>query len=193
MDSSPERFNSMVNARCVARRAMVVVLLLAVTGAGRAAAETHVRPNTVLPGTMLIDPDLQRSVDAMLEQSPTFRQQYERIAATPKLIITARVDIKVTHRTFRARSHIRRYDSGLIVVAMEIAPDAVRPEWIAHEFEHVLEQLDGVDVASLALRRRPGIWYSSGEMVETVRAMKAGHLVRDEMRARRNRSDKFVE
>ena len=179
----------MVNARCVVRRALesalVVALLLVVPRVSRAGAETPVHSELVLPGTMLIDPELHRSVEAMLKQSPTFRQQYERIAATPKLIVSARIDIKVTHKTFRARSCIRRYDSGLIVVSMEIAPDAVRPEWIAHEFEHILEQLDGIDVAALALRRRPGIWFSSGEMVETVRPTKAGHLVRDEMRARK--------
>src|SRR5262245_51723588 len=108
----------MVNARCLVLRAVVVVLLLVAAGASRAAAETHVRPGLVLPGTMLIDPELRRSVEAMWEQSPTFRQQYERIAATPKLIISARVDIKVTHKTFRARSYIRRYNTGLIVVSM---------------------------------------------------------------------------
>jgi hypothetical protein len=167
--------------------------MLMVAGVANATAETYGRPSPARCGTILLDPELQSSVEAMLQQSPTFRQQYERIAAAPKLIITARIDIKVTHKTFRARSHIRRYDSGLIVVAIEIAPDAVQPEWIAHEFEHILEQLDGIDVAALAVRRRPGTWFTSGDMVETVRATRAGHLVRDEMRARRDRSDKFVE
>jgi hypothetical protein len=183
----------MVNAGCVVRSSLVVVSLLLMAGLGRAGAETHVRAVAAQTGTILLDPELQPAVEAMLQQSPTFRQQYERIASAPKLIITARVDIKVVHRSFRARSHIRRYDSGLIVVTMEIAPDAVNPEWIAHEFEHILEQLDGVNVAAQALQRRSGSWYSTGEMVETSRAMKAGRVVRDEMRGRRDRSDNFVE
>jgi hypothetical protein len=182
----------MVNPGCVIYRNLLVVwLLLAATAPTW--AESHGRAVAIQPDTMLIDAALRPSVEAMLQRSPTFRQQFERIASTPKVIICARIDISVAHKSFRARSHIRRYDSGLIVVSMSIAPDAVRPEWIAHEFEHVLEQLDGINVAALAVSRRPGIWFSSGEMVETARAMKAGHVVRDEMRARRIRSDKFVQ
>jgi hypothetical protein len=182
----------MVTAAPALRRGLTLVLWL-VAGASRPAAETFLRPGEVVAGTILIARELQPSVEAMLQRSPTFRRQYERIIAAPRLIITARIDFAVMHRTFRARSCIRRYDSGLIVVAMEIAPDAIRPEWIAHEFEHILEQLEGVNVAALAERRQPGTWFSSGGMVETMRATKAGHLVRDEMRARWRRSDKFVE
>ncbi len=174
----------MAHAASGLRRALTFLLLL-VAVARDVAAETHARPTAAVPGTVLIARELQPSVEAMLRRSPTFRRQYERLLAAPMLVVTARIDINVMHKTFRARSGIRRYDSGLIVVSMVIAPDAVRPEWIAHEFEHVLEQIEGVNVVALARRRRPGSWFSSGDMIETVRATKAGHVVRDEMRARR--------
>lgn len=190
----PERLTFMENKGLAIGRGLVVVCLL-IAGAARVSAETVVRPSrmSTMPGTMLIAPELQASVDAMLEMSPTFRQQFERIARAPKLILNARIDISVTDRPFRARSSIRRFDSGLIVVCMDIAPDAIHPEWIAHEFEHVLEQLDGVNVRALAEHRKPGAWYSSGQMVETARATNAGRMVRNEMRSRRGRPDKFVE
>jgi hypothetical protein len=181
----------MLNTGYALHRGLAVVFLLS-AGVSLAGAETIERrvPNVA---TIRIARELQPSVNAMLQTSPTFRQQFERIAAAPNLVVNARVDMTFLQRPFRARSCFRRYDSGLILVAMDIAPDAVQPEWIAHEFEHVLEQIEGLHLPALALLRRSGAWFSSGEMVETLRATRAGRVVREEMRGHRDRSDKFVE
>ena len=53
--------------------------------------------------------------------------------------------------------------------------------WIAHEFEHLIEQLEGVDLRDLA-HRRQGVWHSGDEMFETERAIRAGVQVMHEMR-----------
>ena len=61
--------------------------------------------------------------------------------------------------SFRARSSIRRYDSGLMVVGRsgDRPRAARRSEWIPHEFEHVIEQLDGHRSGEAGRRsRRPG-------------------------------------
>jgi hypothetical protein len=132
-------------------------------------------------------------IAAMLQSSPTFRHQYERILGASRLIITARIEPTLVHREFCARSMIRRYNSGLLIVSIEIGPGGRQAEWIAHEFEHVIEQLDGVRLPALVGRRASGIWYSSPNMIETTRATRAGRIVLEEMRRRKERSDNFVE
>jgi hypothetical protein len=169
----------------------LVGLLVLASSVGVAAADATVwEPGS---GVMQFAPEIQRSVDTMLARSPTFRDQYQRILNTPRLIVTARVDAVAETRSYRARSTIRRYASGLVIVLMEIAPGANQVQWIAHEFEHVMEQLDGINVDVAAARGSNGSWYSSGRMVETLRAVRAGRQVQDEIRRTKTRSDKVVE
>jgi len=171
-----------------------LVFVLPMLFAGRAsvcAAETIVRE--AAPGVIQLTPDIQRRVEAMLERSPTFREQYQRILHTPLVIITARVEAAVLSTSFRARSTIRRYGSGLLIVLMEIAPGANQAQWIAHEFEHVVEQLDGIDVGADAAAGHRHSWYTGDRAVETLRAVRAGRQVEDEMRRAKTSSDKVVE
>ncbi len=182
--------------------ALVVLLCSAAPTVSRA-EESAMLSAVRFPDRIRISKELIPHLEAMLEMSPTFRQQYERVMATPKLILTARVDPTFPNRTFRARSSMRRYDSGLLMVLIDIGPGLSPVEWIAHEFEHVLEQLEGVPLIELAEHRRQGAFFSGGGMVETARAMRAGRVVVGEMRSGRagederrlskTLSDKFVE
>src|SRR6186997_1421066 len=72
--------------------------------------------------TIQIPSDLQPEVDRMLRVSPTFRAQYRRIAATRSTLIGVRVDPALAFGGFKARSDLRRYDSGLIVVVVWLGP-----------------------------------------------------------------------
>ena len=179
----------MLNTCGCSVRVLVILGLLA-GGATQARAEVV---TTGRPDTIRISPELIPSITAMLQASPTFREQYQRIVTTPKLILNARTDMTFMHRAFRARSCMRRYDSGLLVVSMDIAPGAEQAEWLAHEFEHVLEQIEGLSLPTLAAHGHRETWFSSDQMVETSRATRAGRLVRAEMHERRERSDKFVQ
>lgn len=138
----------------------------------------------LLPSTIQLSPDLRAAFAEMLQSSPTFRQQIERIIAAPRLVITAQIDPKLVERSYRARSSIRRYNTGLIVVAMAFGPGRRQAEWIAHEFEHVIEQLDGVRVSGMAKRGERGAWFSSEQMIETARACQVGRTVLAEVSAR---------
>lgn len=172
---------------------VVIATILCAAFVVRVDAETLTQSSVRLPDSILISPDLRPHIDAMLEGSPTFRQQFDRIVTTPKLIITARFDPTFQERGFKARSCMRRYDTGLLMVSMDIGVSPSPVEWIAHEFEHVLEQLDGVPLKGLVDRWRSGVWFSGSEMVETWRAMRAGQVVRREMQTLKQRSDKFVQ
>lgn len=71
--------------------------------------------------------------------------------------------------------------SGAIVAWVTIAAFGDPTEWLAHEFEHLIEQLDGVEVRDLAARRQ-GAWPSGDQMFETERAIRVGRQVAEEVR-----------
>ena len=59
-------------------------------------------------------------------------------------------------------------------------------EYLAHEIEHVLEQVDGIDLRSAVAQNRRGAHRVNGglvEIFETDRAVAVGRLVRKEVRS----------
>jgi len=131
-------------------------------------------------------PELRSEVDDLLRRSPTFRAQYQRIAEAGSVVVGVNVDVRLCETSYRARTTFRRYQSGVILAAVAIGPGSHRGEWIAHEFEHILEQLDGRDLPKLANNHSNGVWYSGSDVIETDRAIRAGRTVRDELRQSRN-------
>jgi hypothetical protein len=67
------------------------------------------------------------------------------------------------------------------VAAVTVSPGAHQEEWIAHEFEHILEQLDGQNLPQMARSHAKDVWFSGSDVIETDRAIKAGRTVRREM------------
>lgn len=163
---------------------LATLLVIILCGAPRAAADPPAQP---IAGGVQFEAGLQSSIDEMLRTSPTFRSQYQRLLSTPSLIVGVRVDPALVGRAYRAMSTIRRFKSGLVVAAVVVGPGAGQPGWIAHEIEHVLEQLDGLDLHALARQSASGVYYSSATMIETARAIQAGRTVSIEMRGSRTR------
>jgi hypothetical protein len=54
-------------------------------------------------------------------------------------------------------------------------------ELIGHEFEHLLEQIEGLDLKRLARVKGSGVRVLEGRVFETDRAQAAGRLVAAEM------------
>src|SRR5262245_53780170 len=109
---------------------------------------------TSRPANIQVQRELRAEFEAMRHRSPTFRLQFERLADVPSLLIGMRLDPTLVERSYRAHSTIRRYTSGLLVVSVVVGAGGDRAEWIGHEFEHILEQLDGWNLLML-LRHRP--------------------------------------
>lgn len=146
-----------------------------------------------LPATIQVPDDLRIAVVRMLKQSETFRRQCRRLADATWLRVLVRRNMNILERSYRARSLIRRARSGMVLVLVEISPAGNPVEWIAHEFEHALEQLEGVPLSDLAGRSRL-VWHSSEGMFETERAIRAGRTVVAEMRlVKLPHPDKLVE
>ena len=106
----------------------------------------------VLPSNINAQADLRRQMGVMLRRSATFRQQCQRLDV-PALRVQIRTDAQLIDRPIRARSVIRRSERGEFNAWVAIHAFGDPTQWLAHEFEHIIEQLDGVSVPQLALDR----------------------------------------
>jgi hypothetical protein len=137
-------------------------------------------PEPSLPDSIQLVSGLEPIVRSWLGHSPTFRQQCRKLAAARRLRATVLVAPRPSGTTARAVTRfVRQNRSGDLRAEIEIrsAPDMA--ELLAHELEHVLEQIEGIDLGALA---------ETGEArrltdgaFETARAVEAGHRVAAEI------------
>lgn len=136
-------------------------------------------PNVVLADTYRL------LLDKMLRDSPTFRRQCLRIAAETRLTVHLTVEPLRGRSDLRAMTSLQRTPDNRISATIVIAPRQDVVELIAHEFEHVIEQLDGIDLAELAALPHTGVREEVGgarDTFETERASRVGRKVTVEVR-----------
>jgi hypothetical protein len=158
------------------RRAVITPLLVvALWSVSRADGEACLLPS----GNIQVTPVLAPVVRSLVDVSPTFSQQCDRIAAVPLVRVTIGVLPKSQESCCRARTAIRRYPSGLIMAVVEIPSPLRKTEYaelLGHEFEHIVERLDGVDVTASAQLVQGSVYGGTGAY-ETKRAQWAGKAV----------------
>jgi len=115
----------------------------------------------------------------MWEQSPTFRSQCQRIGRDRTL--TVHVHPFRQTRTAAATTHlVQRRGSGLVADLYLSQLDRV-VELLAHELEHIIERLDGVDISQLTRRVPRLVWATANGAYETRRAIQSGQTVASEV------------
>ena len=145
----------------------------------RAADGSH-----AMPPNLLAPRGYQELLASMVRRSATFRRQCLRIAYTPGLVVqleSLRVSAAPSH--VRAETHITRKDGRVLaIVRLFSLDDPV--ELIAHEIEHIIEQLDGVDLQARAAATDSGVRVRRGDgpVFETTRAARVGLMVAAEVR-----------
>ena len=101
-----------------------------------------------LSRSLRVDPRLRPFVVEMCTRSPTFRHQLSRVADGPGLVVT--IDVWRTRWSDRVGPHTRlgRESGHLRSAEVQVRIDKRDRvvELIAHEFEHILEQLDSIDL-----------------------------------------------
>lgn len=146
------------------------------------AASTDIDVLAILPPGSDVAAAARPLIEKMWRTSPTFRRQCARlIEASAALVVTLDYPRHIPHTN--ALSTIRR-DGGLRAHIRLRGADSRTVELLAHEFEHVLEQIDDVDLAlavadgvhGARAARKPGAF-------ETRRAVVAGRLVAHEVEA----------
>jgi hypothetical protein len=123
-------------------------------------------------------------VALMLRRSHTFRRQCQRVANAPDLTVALRLAASPMPRGVRARTRIVRSPSRGLSAAIEIPALGDDVELIAHELEHIIEQLDEIDLMTVAKRTNSGVMLSAHDepVFETRRAIQVGLLVAREVR-----------
>ena len=154
------------------RRAAAISLLLVLAAAPCAAQRlmamniarpyvddetAFVRGTMSVPGNVEIPEGLRATVASMLRYSLTFRRQCARIGRASDLgVVVQRALMAATAKEGAVTRMVRRDGGGLEAdVLVDALGDTVM--LIAHEFEHIIEQLDGVDLAAMAARSATGV------------------------------------
>jgi hypothetical protein len=135
-----------------------------------------------LPPNVAIAEVFRSAVASMLRSSPTFRRQCSRIARSSELHVVIERSILPSVPTDSALTRVTRGAGGRLDADVQIGSLDDSVTLIAHEFEHILEQLDEVDLFAMAARSGTGVRadFRYGHF-ETERAVAAGKRVADEV------------
>ena len=136
------------------------------------------------PPNIVVSPMYRQVVEEMLRRSPTFRRQCLRLSAEPALTVILDMNPHEQRSDLRAKTRMTRDALGHLSAIVQIKPLQDTEELIAHEFEHIIEQLDGVDLAARARLAQTGVTDTGrrGDMFETMRAQRMGLKVASELR-----------
>ncbi len=140
-----------------------------------------------IPRNLIVAPMFRAHVQMMRAVSPTFRQQCIRIAHESRLTVVLESEATTVSTEARAFTTITRERNDGLRALVRIKQREHVTELIAHEIEHVIEQLDGVDLRSMAAMNASGVRQCRcGETnsFETVRAVLAGQQVAREVSER---------
>jgi len=123
----------------------------------------------------------QPLIAEMLARSPTFRRQCARLAAATNLTVLVRSDLPAGARA-GALTSIQPTSQGKIDAYVRVGMSHRTAEFIAHEIEHIIEQLDGVDLRAKSRLPASGVrhvWDLGA--YETTRAIATGLRVAREL------------
>lgn len=164
--------------RAVSITLLAVLSVVAPAAAGGAGTPAEPVRRVALPPTVAIDESLRDRVEAAIALSPTLQRQLAVVAGAPA-IVEVRASLAPLPAFRRAEATIDRYESGLIRARILLAPNVDFVELLAHELEHVVEQIERVDLAALA---RSGLASRDAAGVfETARARDAGRAAAREV------------
>ena len=135
---------------------------------------------TELPSNLRVADIYREFVESIADSSPTFEGQLSRVGAATSLT----VHLAVVPDIIGARATTRFERRGREIIAwieVERFDDVI--ELIAHEMEHVIERIEGVNFAAAAGVANSGIHLvsKSGTVFETDRATRAGRSVAAEV------------
>jgi hypothetical protein len=137
-------------------------------------------PIVLLPANLTVPNSLRPVLEKMIQRSPKFRQQIETLARRPGVRVNVSYGGLRGERRYHALSTVRRHQWGAMVVQTTLYVPSDIVEVMAHEMEHICEQIEGVDLRRLAAAKSEGILTFSGHY-ETMRAIRVGQQVAREV------------
>ena len=133
-----------------------------------------------LPSNLTASAVFQPTVERMWRSSPTFRRQSQRLSAAPQLHVNLQLE-ELARRpsSYHARTAMRHQNGVLVSADIRLTRAGDPVELIAHEIEHVIEQLDRVDLQAHA--GSGTVWKRDDGAFETRRAIVVGKRVAGEV------------
>ena len=135
----------------------------------------------VLPRNIDVPDKLRATFERLLEHSPTLTRQCRRIGAAPHVRVVIRFAGQAASLP-RARASITRYEAGALLAEIDLPISRDLIELLAHELEHVIEQMEGIKLADLVREGEGRAYRDAAGVYETQRAMLAGQMAATEMR-----------
>jgi hypothetical protein len=126
-----------------------------------------------LPRNLRVPDNMRPMLMRMLQTSATFRRQIAVLTAKPAVRMTVTYGGMRGDRNYHALSTVRKHQWGAMLVDTTVFVPTDLVEIIAHELEHVCEQMEGVDLKSLSRQKGEGVYDIDGHF-ETARAIRAG-------------------
>lgn len=145
-----------------------------------AATSAVADPQPLPPPNLIVPPSHDKLVSEMWRRSATFRRQGLRIAEETGLVVRVRMNPRVPGDTVRATTRVKR-QPGSLAADVSIRDTCCFVELLAHELEHVLEQLDRIDLRAAAERAGRAVWVAGDGSFETIRAIHVGRQVAAEV------------
>jgi hypothetical protein len=158
---------------------------IAVPGRARAEEPAGAVACVTMPANVDMPPDLDAALTTLLAQSSTLRRECAAIAAASDRAHIVIQPIPPDTSGARARTSFVREARGRLNAYIDVPFDADFPELIAHEFEHVVEQIEGLNLRRLTERRGSGVREAPDGSFETARACAAGRAAAREVDAER--------
>jgi hypothetical protein len=129
------------------------------------------------PCRLIVPNDLRPFLQLAWDLSPRFRVQCRKLAAAGALLTLGWAS---EADPSKARATLGSAGDGSVVAHVRVRPGGRTVELIAHEFEHVLERVEGVNYL-LEHRANPAVRLLPGGAFETRRAIAAGRRVAEEV------------
>jgi hypothetical protein len=129
-----------------------------------------------IPQNIGMEGYLKIIVEKALYNSATFREQCALIGKKNNLYVEIKI-MPYLPDGVKALSQIRRMSDGKIKIEVRLIPQLLSSyiEMLGHEFEHIIEQIEGVNLSQMDSKQ--GAFRSSNGRYETLRAIDAGHRV----------------
>src|SRR5262245_43840434 len=171
-----------VREACVANTielclAMGAAMLMTACAASRA-ANLHRLPEPALGENIRVAFPLRPCVSTMLSRSGTFRRTYDAIASRDDVRVSLALEPQRNRRT-RAVTNVRSFAGGKRVADIRLHTTVDVIELIAHEMEHVREQIEGTNLSLLSVATTDV--HRVGQAFETRRGIETGLQVAEEV------------
>jgi hypothetical protein len=158
----------------LARGLLLVCVSTGMASIDRAVMAAPRETGARIPDNIVVSENVRDDFAIFLEKSPTLQRQCERINAARHVRVVVRLARRTMDGPGQARTTFRRYRSGGIIADVDVPFGERFVELLAHELEHVLEQIDGVDLRAMAAGGAPGVTELREGIYETERARAAG-------------------